>query len=479
MAHVAIVGLGPAGIIAARVLADAGVKVTAFQPGPAAGGSGDRSRLASPAPTLRTHPGEVAVPQPHPPAGRDGLGGSKLLAAPQAYRMDPWALRPRTLAQQHGRTLPAGTHPVDWPIDLDDLAPWYDRVERLTGVAPRPATAWTERMRGAADELGWHPFSAPAAETRDLSVLLPREGIDIVAATVTALRRDGRGAVSGVEYLTDGAAGAALAALDCDAVVVAASVIPTVRLLLLSDLPANGQVGRWFLSHNTFVVHGDFGDADLGRRHAGPASAVATSAFEGAAFAGGDDVVGGSVLQAAMTGPWDERRMSATARGRDAAAIAGADPLAWVKAHHRSIGSVWAQPDQLPHVENRVDLDPVHTDAAGIPVARVTFALHDDDHRRFGFLAARAGHWLEAAGARHTWTDGMHPQPLGTHLYGGTRMGEDPGASVVDPFGRFHGTPGLVVVGSSTFPSTGGRGPVETVEALAWRSAAQLVDDLR
>jgi gluconate 2-dehydrogenase alpha chain len=34
-------------------------------------------------------------------------------------------------------------------------------------------------------------------------------------------------------------------------------------------------------------------------------------------------------------------------------------------------------------------------------------------------------------------------------------------------------------VGSSTFPSTGGRGPVETIEALAWRAAWRLADDLR
>jgi choline dehydrogenase-like flavoprotein len=475
MAHVAVVGLGPAGIIAARVLADAGVTVTAFQPGSAAGGAGARSPLASPAPTLRSHPDEVAVPQPHPPAGRDGLGGSKLLAAPQAYRMDPWSLRMRSLARRRPDVPTADVDLVDWPISLDDLAPWYDGVERLTGVGPRPATAWTERMRGAAERLGWHPFAAPAAEVGDLSVVLPPEGLTIVPATVTALRRDGGGEVSGLDYRTDdGEAGA----LDCDAVVVAASVIPTVRLLLLSGLSADGRVGRWFLAHNTFVVHGDFGDADLGRRHAGPASAVATSAFEGAACAGAD-VIGGSVLQAAMTGPWDEQRMRATARGMDAASVPASDPLTWVSAHHRSIGSVWGQPDQLPHEENRVDLDPDHTDAAGIPVARVTFALHDDDHRRSGFLAARAADWLEAAGARRTWTDALQAQPLGTHLYGGARMGTDPATSVVDSHGRFHGVAGLVVMGSATFPSTGGRGPVETIEALAWRSAAQLVDDLR
>lgn len=126
-----------------------------------------------------------------------------------------------------------------------------------------------------------------------------------------------------------------------------------------------------------------------------------------------------------------------------------------------------------------IDLDPVHCDAAGRPVARVTYALGDDDLARWEFLSERAAEWLREAGARVTWRPPLEAQPLGTHLYGGARMGDDPETSVVDRFGRFHGVPSLVVVGSSTFPTTGGRGPVETIEALSWRSATRLAEDLR
>lgn len=473
MADVIVVGLGPAGIVATQALRRAGLEVVAVQ---AEASGEDRAPLASPPPTLRSHVDEEAALQPASPAGRDAIGGSKLLAAPQSYRLDEWSFRARTETARRYGTLPVDADVADWPIGADDLAPWYDRVERTMRVAPRPATAWTDRMSVAARSLRWQPFPAPAADSADTSSLLDG-GVEVVRATATAVLRGSAGAVAGLEYVDREGATRVLA---CGAVVVAASVIPTVRLLLLSGLTAGGRVGRWFMAHNSFVVHGDFPGVDLGRRHAGPASAVAVAEFEDDRFDhAGLDFLGGSLLQAAMTGPWSEERIAAAAVGLDTRSMGGTDAATWAREHHRSIGSVWAQPDQLPRARNLIDLDPVHRDIAGRPVARITFALADDDRRRWEFLSARATEWLRAAGARTTWQPPLVPQPLGTHLYGGARMGDDPETSVVDSYGRFHGVPGLVVVGSSTFPSSGGRGPVETIEALAWRAAARLAADLR
>jgi gluconate 2-dehydrogenase alpha chain len=473
MGDVAVVGLGPAGIMASRTLSQTGLSVVAFQPD---AGPHGRASLASPPPTLRTATDQQASPQPAPPAGLDAVGGSKRLAAAQAYRLDDWSFRMRSATEgQYGADAAADL--VDWPIDATDIAPWYELVEHATDVAPRAPTPWTDRMTSAATHLGWRPFPAPAAGSPDASPLLAGGGVEILRATVTAILRGSTGAVTGVEYVdADGHA----RTLACGAVVVAASVVPSIRLLLLSGLTADGRVGRWFLSHNTFVVHGDFAGVDLRRRDAGPASAVAIAEFEGDRFDhAGLGFLGGSLLQAAMTGPWSAQRIDAAAEGLSRRTTRGADAATWVRANHRSIGTVWAQPDQLPRAENTVDLDPVHRDPSGRPVARITFSLGDDDRRRWEFLAARAAEWLDAAGARTTWRPALRAQPLGTHLYGGVRMGGDPATSVVDSYGRFHGVPGLVVVGSSTFPSTGGRGPVETIEALAWRAASQLAADLR
>jgi gluconate 2-dehydrogenase alpha chain len=201
---------------------------------------------------------------------------------------------------------------------------------------------------------------------------------------------------------------------------------------------------------------------------------VAISDFEGDRLdPGAVGFLGGSVLQAAMGGARTAGWRAAAGRGHPAPEAAQ-----WITDREAAIGTVWAQPDQLPRTGNRVDLDPHHVDATGRPVARVTFSLADDDRARWSYLSARMADWLTAAGAIQTWAAPIEAQPLGTHLYGGVRMGAESGSSVLDSFGRAHATPGLVVVGSSTFPSTGGRGPVQTIEALAWRSAERLIADL-
>ena len=60
--------------------------------------------------------------------------------------------------------------------------------------------------------------------------------------------------------------------------------------------------------------------------------------------------------------------------------------------------------------------------------------------------------------------------------YGGTRMGDDPGTSVVDRFGLAHEVPNLALIGGCTFPTTGGHNPTLTLQALAWRTAQRVVD---
>jgi choline dehydrogenase-like flavoprotein len=74
----------------------------------------------------------------------------------------------------------------------------------------------------------------------------------------------------------------------------------------------------------------------------------------------------------------------------------------------------------------------------------------------------------EAAGAAETqsielWID----QP--GHLLGTARMGHDPSASVVDPFGRAHDVPNLFVADGSLMVTGGAVNPTATIAALALR----------
>jgi gluconate 2-dehydrogenase alpha chain len=511
---VVVVGLGAAGALAAWVLAEAGASVVGLEaggwppagrppaPGPARSGPDER-------PAVRRRASGPARPDPSSAVVAELVGGSKHLSAGQSYRLADWSLRIRSAVTAHHGPggLPPDATTTDWPLGPEDLRPYHERVERLFAVAgapagtpPLPPTPWTTRMHAAADRLGWAPFAAPAAVAgpdhrpavlgRDLLGPAVRSGALVVRtearAIEVALGRDGTAA--GVRYVHEGRE----RLQPARAVVLAAWVPGNVRLLLLSRPPghpaglgnAHDQVGRHYATHSLVTARGLFPGIDLGRGAGTAAQSVATTAFDGDAFApparrgvGPDDPGGGP-------GP-DPRPRPSFVGGSVLQASMGVDPARAARAlglpaeAGPSIGSVWAQPEQLTREAHRLDLDPDRRDGRGRPLLRATHDLADDDRRRAAFLQDRMQTWLREAGATTTWRSPVVPWSVATHSYGGTRMGTDPRTSVVDADGSVHDVPGLVVLGASTFPSTGGRGPTQTVEALAWRSAELLAERLR
>jgi choline dehydrogenase-like flavoprotein len=71
----------------------------------------------------------------------------------------------------------------------------------------------------------------------------------------------------------------------------------------------------------------------------------------------------------------------------------------------------------------------------------------------------------------------ISPVPNSKHVMGTTRMGTDPATSVVDPYGRLHDIPNVVVADSSVFVTSSGYGPTLTLVALALRAARALLDN--
>jgi choline dehydrogenase-like flavoprotein len=66
---------------------------------------------------------------------------------------------------------------------------------------------------------------------------------------------------------------------------------------------------------------------------------------------------------------------------------------------------------------------------------------------------------------------------LSIHLMGTARMSDDMTRGVVSGFGQFHGADGLVVADASVLPGPVGLNPMESIMALALRSADFLVDN--
>jgi choline dehydrogenase-like flavoprotein len=62
------------------------------------------------------------------------------------------------------------------------------------------------------------------------------------------------------------------------------------------------------------------------------------------------------------------------------------------------------------------------------------------------------------------------------HQMGTCRMGSDPSASVADPRGELHDTPGVWIGDASAFPTASGTNPMITIMALAHRTADHVAD---
>ena len=54
-------------------------------------------------------------------------------------------------------------------------------------------------------------------------------------------------------------------------------------------------------------------------------------------------------------------------------------------------------------------------------------------------------------------------------------MGSSADSSAVDPSGRLWGVPNLYVADGSVFPTSGGYNPSLTIQAMAWRTADNIV----
>jgi choline dehydrogenase-like flavoprotein len=123
----------------------------------------------------------------------------------------------------------------------------------------------------------------------------------------------------------------------------------------------------------------------------------------------------------------------------------------------------------LPWADNRVEIAE-EKDQFGIPVAKVTFNLYENDKKLIEFGKRTVMDVMWAAGAEEVVQESRY-----AHLVGAARMGSDPGSSVVDKYGRSHDVANLFVCDGSILPTQGSANPGLTIQCLAARTADYLI----
>jgi choline dehydrogenase-like flavoprotein len=125
--------------------------------------------------------------------------------------------------------------------------------------------------------------------------------------------------------------------------------------------------------------------------------------------------------------------------------------------------------EYLPLPENRVTLDE-ETDRYGLPIARFSYSLCDNDKHLLDAARQKQRDILEAAGATEVITIDRT-----AHLVGGARMSASPEDGVVDSDLRSWAIPNLYVVDGSVLPTQGSANPALTIMAVAARAAERLI----
>jgi choline dehydrogenase-like flavoprotein len=401
---------------------------------------------------------------------------------------------------------------TDWPIDYDELEPYYRRMEKeypVSGPAHFPwgkphgypyaplqaGTAGQKLIEGCVNlgiaVVAGGPVAIPAGRVRKRPHCIMR-GFCLLGCKVGAkssihithipdaihngaeirtecmayhIRLDDKGHASAVSYFRTLPDGRTVEEEQrTQAVIVAGYAIESPRLLLNStssrfpDGLANssGLVGKYLMAQAGPVVWGRF--PELVRQYKAPPACATTEAFYETDPR--NDFVRGYSLQTVAPLPIAMAHLIV-----DRAGCFGEELVAAMEDynHYAAIGVLG---EILPDARNYVSVHPTAKDQYGIPVAYCHFNLFENDQRLMRAGIQRAQAVLLAAGATET-----HSVHRYAHLVGTCRMGRRPQDSVVDRWCRTWDVPNLFVCDGSVLPTQGSANPALTISALAARTA--------
>jgi gluconate 2-dehydrogenase alpha chain len=551
---VVIVGLGAVGGVAALPLARAGLDVIGLEAGTwltprdfapdelrnnFRGWPQSAQKANSEIPTHR--PNSSAPYSPRLPIHpmMNAVGGTSVHYWAQSWRLNPWDFKvvTETTRRYGAGRIPKGSTVEDWPFGLEELEPYYDKVEHEVGISgqagningmidkrgnifegprareypmpPLNGTEFTERMATTARKLGWHPFPGPAAINSQSYDNRPgclyhgfcsRGGCHVNAKNSTAVSTipkametgrlnvvtqaivtsvavdDKNGLVNGVVYVKGGEE----YFQPADVVLLAGYTYENVRILLLSKSKAFPDG----LSNNGGQVGKHYFSHHTG------ATLTALFPFDLNTWYGlpaqgvavdnwADDNFDHSGLDFIGGGNlWvysDRRPIGAASMSTFGKAPTwGSGWKSFIKQNADRWNIAYLQKTTLPYEDNYLDLDPTVKDGLGLPVCRIT-ADHKDNEKKLGaFIQDKTAQWFMEAGAIAVERGPNGTMGPSTHAYGGTRMGDKRDSNVANRSGFSHEVPNLGFLGASVMGTSGAHNPTLTAQALAWRTAEHL-----
>ncbi|NBC00205.1 MAG: GMC family oxidoreductase [Bacteroidetes bacterium] len=438
------------------------------------------------------------------------VGGRSLTWGRQCYRLSDLDLK---AASRDG-------HGIDWPIDYDELAPWYGYVEDYVGISGQ-----AEGIPHLPDSNFLPPMNMNCVE-QDLRAGIednfPGRTMTIGRTAMLTQPHNGRGAcqyrnlcsrgcsygayyssqVGGLrsaretgnmtlrphsivtEVLYDAETGRARGVRVIDAeteetvefharlVFLCASALGSTRILLNSTSTAfpnglansSGVLGHYLMDHpfkaGAFAEMPGYEDQYYhGRR----ANGIYIPRFRNI----GDDQQDGFLRGYGYQGG-ASRAGWARGIGSDSFGVDFKESL-------REPGP-WSMyllgfGEMLPRYENYVELDPEVTDRWGQPVLRFHASLSENEQNMRQDMAEQAAEMLEACGGTNV-TPFLNDYAVGEgiHEMGTARMGADPETSVLNGRNQAHDVPNLFVTDGACMTSAGCQNPSLTYMALTARA---------
>ncbi len=407
---------------------------------------------------------------------------------------------------------------LDWPLEYDQLRPWYDQVQDDVGMsgdaekeiwrpsgAPYPlpplpvfehgeilARGFTEldlrtspipvailsreyKGRPACIYDSWCDAGCPTgALANPLVEYLPRAvkagAVMQADSYVTRVLTDRNGMkATGVEYYDKAGERHEQPA---DAVVIAAFTVENSRILLNSATDthagglgnSSGTLGRYLMSHPAVNVFGMFREETRCYYGVTGGQLFSQDGFEKEKSA---EIFGSRQWEIGLgTKPND---LLGIAMSR--ADLFGNDLHDFVRRGSRHLGAMVGVCECLPHATNRIELSGSR-DRFGMRLARVTFNLDDYARNLWRQTADLGVEIFKAAGATEAW----HSPPGGQHIMGGTIMGNDRKSSVTNEYAQLHDVPNVIIGGPSVFPTSSSVNSTFTAHAVALRSARHIAD---